>query len=323
MNRLEPAHGRRVVCIAAMWLLATMDVSAQIQMLAEPTPAPTSAMPPSASPASAAPTLASGQQLLAQVRSAIASEDYHTAVQSFRQASAISGTIPQLSGDVEKLRAQLQHIGIDAALLAMPAQPPAPAMQRLPDVAGAQPIASLASPANRKQETLRLVAIGRAALDRGDVATALKVARQAQALKVPEKDFAAGEPRVWDLLLEAESAARRSGIALTAGESATGNRFNAVQPAVGVSTDNEASVIAQMLFNADADAAPATAGDIRQVQNFEELPQSEASYAERMFYDGLDALVREIPQPHASDSKKRGSTRRTSILRSVANSRTS
>ena len=91
-------------------------------------------------------------------------------------------------------------------------------MQRLPDVAGALPIADAirAAPASRKQEALRLVAIGRAALDRGDVSTALKVARQAEALKVPEKDFAAGEPRVWQLLLDAESAARRSGIALTA-----------------------------------------------------------------------------------------------------------
>ena len=118
LNRLVPAHGCRVVCIATLWLLATMNASAQVQIPASPCRHLTSAVPRSRRPhpASALPTdAARGQQLLAQVRSAIASKDYHTAVQSFRQASAMTAKIPQLSGEVEKLRAA-QEIGIDAAL---------------------------------------------------------------------------------------------------------------------------------------------------------------------------------------------------------------
>jgi general secretion pathway protein D len=259
---------------------------------------------PSATPSSAltlapASNLASGQQLLSQVRLAIAHKDYHGAVQSFRQAASMTPKVPQLAGDVERLRAQLQEIGIDAALLAMPPQPARPTMQRLPEVAGAMPIASAtgsqsSNPAGRKQEALRLVAIGRAALDRGDVSTALNIARQAESLKVPERDFAAGEPRVWQLLLDAESAARRSGISLASATTAPAvagvTTPNPVQLAHGISPSDDANVIAQMLFNADANTAQGQAGNIQQVQNVEQLPSGELNYAERTFYDGLDAL---------------------------------
>ena len=216
MNRLVSAHGPLVVTVATVWLLTALDVSAQIQMLGDEASSPSSAVPSSAAPAGAPPTLASAQKSLAEVRAAMGRKDYHTAVQSFRRASTVRAQFPQISGEVERLRTELEGIGIDGALLAMPPQPVTrPTMQRLPDVADAQPISSATrNPAERKQEALRLVAIGRAALDRGDAATALAVARQAESLKVPEKDFAAGEPRVWQLLLDAESAARKSGIAL-------------------------------------------------------------------------------------------------------------
>ena len=45
----------------------------------------------------------------------------------------------------------------------------------------------------KKKEALRLTAIGRAALDEGEVKTALTAARQAEALKVPESAYVAGE----------------------------------------------------------------------------------------------------------------------------------
>ena len=300
MNRLVPAHGRRVVCLAATWLLATLDVSAQIQMPAE-TSAP-SAAPTSATPATAAPTITSVKQQLQQARSAIVQKDYHTAVQSYRQAATVSGKFPQLAGEVKQLRTQLLAIGIDGALLSMPVAPTQrPPMQRLPSVANAQPIAGAAAPpataASRKQEALRLVAIGRAALDRGDVTAAVTFARQAEALKVPEKDFAPGEPRVWQLLLDAESAARRSGIALASGTQpvgAAGQPFNPVQPAVATSEPGTPGAVAQMLFNSDTDAGT---NAVQQVQGVAPLPSEpatgatgEATYAERIFKEGLDAL---------------------------------
>ena len=108
-----------------------------------------------------------------------------------------------------------------------------------------------------KREALRLIAVGRATLDQGDTAGALRLARQAQAMNVPESAFAAGEPRVWQFVLDAESAARRAGtmdsqIALAGGQTAPGG--------------NEADFIKQMLFDQNAAAAQAGGGAIAQVQ---------------------------------------------------------
>ena len=175
MNRLVHAHASRVVCVAALWLLATIDVSAQIQMPAGIPPATPSAIPNGSDTAS----LASGQKWLSEARAALSKTDFHTAVQSFRKAAGIARTVPQLTPDVEKLRGQLQQIGIDGALLALPADP-ATNVKRMPAVNGASPMATV-NPANRKQEALRLVAIGRSALDRGDVTTALAAALRTRA----------------------------------------------------------------------------------------------------------------------------------------------
>ncbi len=288
MNRLVPAHGCRVVCVGLAWMLAVSDGSAQSPDSTQPgTPSYTQLQ---GTPATSAPAVdaASGQRVLAQVREAIAKQDYHTAVQSFRVAAELSRRAPQYAADVEKLRSQLQGIGIDPALLAMPAKSAAGgSVQRLPDVGDAQPItaAQLATPQQRKAEALRLVAIGRAALDRGDVVTALQTARTAESLRVPERDFAPGEPRVWQLLLDAESAARRSGIALTSGTDVSGG----VQPAVATASDNEVDTIAQMLFTADADAA-SNRNPVQQVQAITPLPPTEANYADRMYREGIEAL---------------------------------
>jgi general secretion pathway protein D len=288
LNRLAIAHGPRVVSIAtALWLLTTPNVSAQIQMPAGPTAAKPSA---TTGPATA-------QQLIGQARMALARKDYQTAVQAFRKVASLPPSDAKFAGEIVTLRKQLEAAGIDAALLKRPPTPiSAPtSMQRLPNVPGAAPIATAVGsqrpsldPASRKKEALRLVAIGRAALDRGDASTALLVAKQAQSLQVAEKDFAPGDPRVWQLILDAESAARRSGIALTSGQQPLG-RSPAVQQAVGTTPQNNVTAIEQMLFAADQ--GPSQQGAVRQVQN--EAPLSAASSpAKRMYNDGLDALSR-------------------------------
>ena len=187
MNRLVPALGRRVVCIALLWQLATLHVTAQTQMFAGDTSQATSP----ATTLASAPSFANGQKLLSEVQSAITRKDYHAAVQSFRHAAAMTPKVPQLAAYVARMRDHLEKIGIDSALLTMPPQPQRPTMQRLPEVTDAIPINAAVSsdPATRKQEALRLVAIGQAALDRGDVTTALNYARQAESLKIPEKSF--------------------------------------------------------------------------------------------------------------------------------------
>ena len=79
-----------------------------------------------------------------------------------------------------------------------------------------------------KAQALQLVAIGRAALDRGDAVTALKLGSTSTSVECSrESDFKPGEPRVWDFVLDAESAARKSGavnnqIALAGGQVGSG-----------------------------------------------------------------------------------------------------
>ena len=283
--------------------MLTADVSAQIQM-------PSDSGPPSVTPtatpqAMPQPTLASAQQLLAGVRTALIKKDYHTAVQSYRRVTAMSGNLPQIADEVGKLRAQLLAIGIDGALLSLPPKPPA---QPLAAVANAQPLGGPlpvgANFANRKQEALRLVAIGRASLDRGDIPTAVAIARQAEALNVPEKDFAPGEPRVWQLLLDAESAARRSGVRLASGaeplanQAATlGPEANPVQAALAMTGADEVGNVAQAPFNAQPQnngTLPANT-NVKPVQAIAPIAGQQAgqpNHAQTNLAEGLDALGR-------------------------------
>jgi general secretion pathway protein D len=293
LNRLVPLHGHRFVCFASVLMLAAPNVSAQIQMPVTAPVSPTSVSPTSVSPTFAASKLETGLPSIAEVQSALERKDYHAAILAFRKVAATTSKHPQLAGELAKLRAQFDAIGIDAALLAAPIQPAAKPIQpltadsvpRLPYMTGAAPIA--AANADRKKEALRLVAIGRAALDRGDVKTALSYARQAETLKVPEREFAVGEPRVWQLVLDTESAARLRGIDVTPN---TGTALGAVQPAVATAPSGDRDLIAQMLFNAEADGQ-ATAGSVQQVQNTEPIPEGNASPGERAYREGLAALT--------------------------------
>lgn len=282
MNRLVPSPGRSVVCIASMLLLAAPNVSAQFQM---PATAP-------AAPTTKGPSVDAGLPLVAEAQAALERKDYHAAIQAFRKVSVMSAKVPQLASEVQKLRAQFDKIGIDATLLTAPPQPaatpnkPTAAVPLLEEVSGAAPIA--AANANRKKEALRLVAIGRAALDRGEIQQALSFARQAEALKVPERDFAVGEPRVWQLVLDVESAARKRGINLNA---PAGNTPGVVQTAVATAPAEGDNLIAQMLFNADADKE-AAGGNVKQVNSTQPITTATPSLGEKAFHEGLAALSR-------------------------------
>lgn len=303
MNRLVPAHGPRLACLAATWLMLTADVSAQIQM-------PSDSGPPSVTPtatpqAMSQPTLASAQQLLAGVRTALIKKDYHTAVQSYRRVTAMSGNLPQIADEVGKLRAQLLAIGIDGALLSLPPTPPA---QPLAGVVNAKPLGGRlpvgVNSASRKQEALRLVAIGRASLDRGDITTAVAIARKAEALNVPEKDFAPGEPRVWQLLLDAESAARRSGVSLASGTeplanpgATSGPAVNPVQAALAMTGADDTGNVAQAPFNTqpqNSGTSPANT-NVKPVQAIAPIAGQQTgqpNHAQKSLAEGLDALGR-------------------------------
>ncbi len=287
LNRLVPNINRRrthrrLALLAAMCMLPHVDASAQFAM-----PVSTDGSKQAADPS--AMTLAVGQQKIAEVRKAIAGQDFQLAVELFRSAWAMQSKFPQLSADLQSVRGQLENIGIDSALLTLP---PSPTVARMPAVDDAISMEGFAAKnvlANPKQESLRLVAIGRAALDRGDVNTALKIARQAEALGVPEKDFSAGEPRVWQLVLDAESAARRGGVSQASAQLPIGeNSPSYVQPALA---QNQVNPVSQMLY-----AAEAGASGVRQVQNLEPLGAgpagaSQSTTATKLFDDGMKSLT--------------------------------
>ena len=253
---------------------------------ATPTPLPN----PSASSA----TTQSAQQRIGLIRSAIEQRDYASAVHGYRALAPMTSGNPALAAEAASIKGKLTGIGIDPALLSMPLPNTTPAyaspsngLNRMPMVSGAKPMTAAGSsvdPAAAKAEALRQIAIGRAALDRGDVRMALDAAGKAQSLDVPEKSFAPGEPRVWQLVLDAESAARRGGIALA---SATQNAAGSVvQTAGGMAPADDAHAVAQMLFNAPSTNAVAP---IQQVQNTQDIAKSN-SYASEAYQLGLQAL---------------------------------
>lgn len=247
---LVPAQGYRAVCVGLAWMLAVTGVSGQ-------TTTPSTTTAGTAADVSTVSPSNETDLMIARVRGAINAKDYHAAVQAFRAASQRSGSTPRQSAEIQSLKSQLEQIGIDPALLARPT--------------------SEMSAEAKKREALRLTAIGRAALDRGDVKAALQAARDAEALKVPESDYAVGEPRVWQLLLDAESAARRSGISVNS---------SAVQTASAVAEDQGA--VAQMLFNPDG--TQGAGANVAQVQAVTALPGQGPGYAAKVYQQGLKAL---------------------------------
>jgi general secretion pathway protein D len=84
----------------------------------------------------------------------------------------------------------------------------------------------------QRAEVMRLLSIGKSALDRGDMPTAQQVLQQAEALQVPDEAFAARDMRPWQLRLQIENIQRRSGGVQTAGFDANDGTSGAVQPGV-------------------------------------------------------------------------------------------
>jgi general secretion pathway protein D len=303
------------------WLVGATSVSAQLSMPgpslpskensdAAPAAAPSYAQRAdaiAARPQTSAPNETSGQtspaangpQLVQQARQAIDSRQFEAAVRYFRLAATAAKRDPNLSADVARLRVDLQIAGIDAQLLTMPPSAPLPQAAGLDAAPLGKASAEAATKATsasvpvaaRKQEALRLLAIGRAALDRGDTATALQLARQAEALQVPESAYASGEPRVWQFVLDAESAARRAGT-LQAQASPSDSQ---VELAGGENaSDDEAAFIKQMLFNANGPQDGPAAGQVAQVQALGAPVASDSAGSgadpNALFQAGLDAL---------------------------------
>ncbi len=138
----------------------------------------------------------------------------------YRRAKVNAQPLPDLQPKVVELRQRLKTIGFDDIVLDMPpSAPPAAAAGSAAATPQPTPIQvtdgaiPLGDVAVRKANALRLIATGRAALDRGDIVAAQQAVAQAESLSVPESAFQQGEQRVWQLALDVDAAARRAGIA--------------------------------------------------------------------------------------------------------------
>ena len=259
---------------AGVVLLLAPDLSAQMAM--PDSPAPSVAKEKRTNNA-----VEAGTMWLAHTRAALTRKDYKTAISGFRESARIVGFAPQLAGDLAQLRLDMQIAGIKADML-QPAKTNPPA-KTMGSPAG-KPVAM-----TPKKQALQMIAIGKAALDRGEIATAVQYARQAQALNVPESEFLPGEPRVWQFVLDAESAAKRSGVV----------QASAVAPVQQAGTFvGDASTIAQVPYNAGAgqgavrqvQAEDLDAGALGLPQTFETPRLPAASSGEDIYMDGLQAL---------------------------------
>ncbi len=107
------------------------------------------------------------------------------------------------------------------------------AMRRLPAPDSESPAGATSGRSDSKAAALRLVAEARAAMDRGDLTTAHRLASQARDMQVPNTAFAKGETPPWALLMEVEREMNRRGVAvMPAGAFTVENGANDKTPGV-------------------------------------------------------------------------------------------
>jgi general secretion pathway protein D len=184
-----------------------------------------------------------------------------------------------------KVTRPLVSLSIASLLSTVVAVPNASAQFALPpiDSPAKADATSKESPASlplavRRTETLRLVAAGRAALDKGDVKNAYLLAHQSQAFGLKEHEFQPGDARPWQLLLDAQAAARRTGLDLNALAKEAANPIK--------QTSGQAAAGAPFMVQQAGGASPVPGG-IAQVQATAPLGNSEG---DRLFREGMDLL---------------------------------
>ncbi len=221
-------------------VLSSLDVNTHAQA---PADAPVPVQPRAAQPTSFDPGKAFA--LVQQAKQAIAERNLPVAVSAFREAAGMLPMVPQLRPELDGLYQQLQSMGVQAKDLmaivpsvsadqalkqALPGGFSLPPMQlagganpsaaidmtRLPTADGSSnpeqqnPAITKTSPVEQRlTEAGRLVAMGQAAMNRGDFRTAQRLATQADSLEVPDAAFRPGQTRPWQLMLDADSMSRR------------------------------------------------------------------------------------------------------------------
>ncbi len=264
-----------------------------------PASAPTAALPASVPNAEARTTAT--HDLLRRASAAIEAKDLREAVELYRRAKVNAQPLPDLQPKVVELRQRLKTIGFDDIVLDMPpSAPPAAAAGSAAATPQPTPIQvtdgaiPLGDVAVRKANALRLIATGRAALDRGDIVAAQQAVAQAESLSVPESAFQQGEQRVWQLALDVDAAARRAGIAKAStpykpGQAPSGQaspnqvvQAGAVMPAGDIPVQGNAVV--PSVFNSGGEKSP-----IQLTQAAMPIP-STSGEGEKLYREGLNAL---------------------------------
>lgn len=141
----------------------------------------------------------------------------------------------------------------------------------------------------RLVEAGRLVAMGLAAMDRGDFQTAQQYATQADGLEVPDAAFRPGQTRPWQLMLDADAMSRRQpqmaqGSPVGGAPSSGVVQAGAVMPA---GTMSGAGQVQQSGYNPNADASR-----VMQVQaNLPQVPvPGDSSDPNEIYRKGVEAL---------------------------------
>lgn len=251
----------RVTVLNRAWLVATglaavvalPATHAMAQAPGSPTTAPQVGAPNANVTPSGQPDAGRVESLLQEARQAIDAKNTPLAVAKFREAATASAGMAHMAPALQEAARALVGGGVDASELAL--APPA-------------------DPQARKAFADRLMARGRLALDRGDIATGVQLARAAEAAKVPEDLYAKGESRPWQLLLDAESAARQRA------------SQNMVTQASG---QLQQGAVAQ----ASGNAAGEMPGQVQQVQNSDgfSAPFVGGNNGQRLFREGMQALA--------------------------------
>ncbi len=236
---------------------------------------------------------------LQKIDTALAAKDYTGAVQAYRAAR-------QAAPDNAALRVRYDRLvarGIDAKLLNIAPTSMSPSsLQAIDAETAAQSLSAAATPGSstdnpatwsterRQQETRRWTAMGRTALDRGDIRTAYRFASAAQGLGVAQSEFKPGDARPWQLLLDVQSAARRQGLDLTQVTSAA-PPAGAVSPAGGSVPIGQAGQPSHGAMVAQAGGS-FTPGDFTSVQQVQATApeKGEPSQGETLYAAGMQLL---------------------------------
>jgi general secretion pathway protein D len=164
---------------------------------------------------------------LQQGRAALQNRNLPAAVGFWQQAAMANAEFAAGEYSPVQLAAELKAAGVPADRLLVVPQPQAFAglmpsdvtkddLLRLPPTANVtrQSLTDGELPSQdgfsgAKQQAARLLARAQAALDRGDLTAAQQLTKQAAAMQVPDRAFAAGETRPWEMTLRIEQAVRQ------------------------------------------------------------------------------------------------------------------